>query len=107
MAGQSARKWPWRRIGVGAGLLVIAGLVIAYVSLRPYGVTGTTYLAKQFCSCLFVAGRSEASCRDDFQPDISSFTVSIDRARSRVGAGLALFSSTSRYRPGLGCSIER
>jgi hypothetical protein len=108
MADEPPRKWgPWRWIAAGAGLVLIVGLAAAWLALRPYGETGTTYLAKQLCSCLYLTGRSEASCRSDFSPDIERFSVGIDRKRSRVSARLALFSSAAVYEPGYGCRIER
>ena len=72
---------------------------------------GAAYIAKQVCSCLFVVGRPEASCRPEFKPDIDTFTVAVDRAGLPAGAwvnttvgpvvGEATFSR------GYGCAVAR
>ena len=73
---------------------------------------GSAYVAKQMCSCLFVAGRSEASCRPEFKGQgIGSFTVAADRsqlpARASVTATLGKLVAKASYSRRYGCSITR
>ena len=73
---------------------------------------GSAYVAKQMCSCLFVAGRSEASCRPEFKGQgIGSFTVVADRshlpARAGVTATLGKLVAEARYSRRYGCSISK
>lgn len=105
MASPMRRKfWPWAAAGA---VLILAGGIAAWAAARPYGVTGTTYLAKQVCSCVFLTGRSDASCRAEFEPDIEKVDVRIDHAGRTVSARLLLFSSRSAYDDGSGCRIVR
>ena len=73
---------------------------------------GSAYVAKQMCSCLFVAHRSEASCRTEFKSQgISAFTLVINhdglpRAAS-VTASLGKLVAEARYIRRYGCSIVR
>ncbi len=106
MANLTGRKF-WRWAAAAVALILVAGLIGGYVAARPYGVTGTTYIAKQLCSCVFLTGRSDASCQGDFKPDIDKFTLRIDHASRSVSARLLLFSSEAVYDVGTGCRIVR
>lgn len=92
-------------------LLLLAGGVYAYRRIAPYGQTGGAYIAKQLCSCVFLTGRSEASCRAEFKPDIDRFAVRVNRsgapARGRVTATLAVFRGEATYAEGYGCTVAR
>ncbi len=107
MDGSRYRTW------AGAALLAIAlaAGAWAYRTFTPYPRIGAVYVAKQYCSCLFVAGRSDRSCRAEFEPDIDRFSLSVDRsrlpARARVSARLAVFSGEATYADGYGCSVSR
>jgi hypothetical protein len=94
-----------------AAVVAIAGGVYAYSQLAPYIQIGGAYIAKQDCSCLFVEGRSEASCATEFSPDIKRFRVAVDRsalpARARVTTRLAILSSEATYEAGFGCAVTR
>jgi len=106
MARPGRRKL-WRWIAGGGALLLVAGVIAAYVAIRPYGEVGSTYLAKQLCSCVFLTGRPDSACRGDFGPDISKFDVRIDHAASTVSTRLLLFGSRAAYDNRYGCRIER
>jgi|GEM_PF-7121818 len=77
----------------------------------PIVQIGSAYIAKQLCSCLFVAGRGEASCRAEFKPDIDPFTVVIDRAglpaRAKVAASLGPVLGEATFSRGFGCVVAR
>ena len=100
------RRW----LLVGAAV-VLALLALAWTQLTPWPRTGATYVAKQMCSCLFLTGRSEASCRTDFGGYVTLYTLRIDRAglpkTANVRASLALFRGEAVYEAGYGCRIAR
>ena len=58
--------------GLLIGLVVLVAIVaVAMFAGRETWATakiGTVYVAKQTCSCLFVAGRPMESCRTDYDP---------------------------------------
>ena len=96
----------WAAMGAISILAATTGATAAYRTVGPYGHIGTNYVAKQLCSCVFVAGRTEAGCRKEFEPDISRFEVEITRsgARGEVRTRLALFDGHARFEPKFGCS---
>jgi hypothetical protein len=74
----------------GVGLLLgAAETPPAPAAPPPIVQIGASYFAKQYCSCLFVVGRSEASCHAEFMPLIDSFKITVDRARLPQGAKVA------------------
>lgn len=100
-----------RSIGLGLLVVLIAGGVWGYRQVAPFARIGSTYIAKQYCSCVFVAGRSDASCRSDFEPDIDKFSITADRsalpARGKVTARLAMFAGEATYADGFGCTVAK
>ena len=91
--------------------LLLVGAGVAYALARPYAQIGGTYIAKQVCSCVFVAGRSDASCHAEFEPDINKFSVKIHRSsrpgRNWVRTRLLIFSSAASYTEGYGCTVAK
>jgi hypothetical protein len=84
----------------GAGLLV--GLRFHRNARLLAGLT-----AKQLCSCIFVDGRDEASCRSDLLPIDDSVQPAVDQAARAVRARVPLLADrTARYRDGSGCALE-
>ena len=106
---RKSQYWLWG--GGGLAALLIGGCVYAYSQLAPYVQIGGAYIAKQDCSCLFVEGRSEASCAAEFSPDIKRFKVVVDRSRlpgiAKVTTRLAIFSSEATYEAGFGCAVTK
>jgi len=52
----------------GVGLFVVAGVLVYAIWVRPFlafANVGIGYVAKQMCSCIYVAERSFESCRPD------------------------------------------
>jgi len=91
-------------------VLILIGAAVAYVMIRPYAQIGATYIAKQMCSCVFVAGRSEASCRAEFEPDIHRFKVAVRHGKPGHGgvrASMVIFSGAARYAEGYGCTVAK
>jgi len=99
-----------RWIAGGLVVLILIGAGVAYVMVRPYAQIGASYIAKQMCSCLFVAGRSEASCHAEFEPDIDRFKVKISHPKPGHGSvrtRLVIFSGAARYTAGYGCTVTK
>lgn len=103
---------PWLRwVLFGALLVILAALALAWRQFTPLPRLGSVYVAKQYCSCLFVAGRPEASCRAEFKPNIDSFKLKVDRGglprTASVEASLLIFSGKATYDSRYGCTIAR
>ena len=65
---------------------------------------GTVYVAKQTCSCLFVAGRPMDSCRTDYDPAaIKPLTVEKLEHGVKVSALAGIVSAQAEFEPGFGC----
>jgi len=65
---------------------------------------GTVYVAKQTCSCLFVAGRPMDSCRTDYDPAaIKPLTVEKLENGVKVSALGGIVSAQARFEQGFGC----
>jgi hypothetical protein len=107
LSKSSILKWG----GLVLLIVVIGGGVFAWTRIEPYGRIGATYIAKQYCSCVFVAGRSDASCHAEFKPDIDRFSVTIDRsalpASASVQTHLLMFSGAATYAEGFGCTVAK
>jgi hypothetical protein len=92
-----------------AAVLVGAGPAFAAQPAAPPAIVtiGANYVAKQLCSCLFVAGRPETSCRAEFKPRIDIFQIGIDRqglpARASVTASLGPAEAHAIYERPYGC----
>lgn len=107
MRKSSILKWG----GLVLLVILIGGAIFAWTRIEPYGRIGATYIAKQYCSCVFVAGRSEGSCRADFEPNIDRFKVTVDRsglpASASVSTRLLMFSGAATYTQGFGCMVAK
>lgn len=72
---------------------------------------GSAYVAKQFCSCLFVAARPESACRAEFKPQIDSAKVVIDRdglpERGKVSVTLLTTTAEAIYSRRYGCVLAK
>jgi hypothetical protein len=65
---------------------------------------GTVYVAKQTCSCLFVAGRPLDSCYTDFDAEaVRPLDVNVSQSGVTVSALGGVISARSQYEPGYGC----
>jgi hypothetical protein len=92
---------------IGLALLAIAiGVVLFLVNARRTAEIGGAFVAKQMCSCLFVAGRTYESCLTDFDPSVlkQMDITYIDRKVIVNAAGLD--QSAAELTPGFGCAVE-
>lgn len=68
---------------------------------------GTSYGAKNACSCRYLAGRELGGCSDDFLPGMEAVFLSEDEEEQAVTAYVPLIASnTARYREGFGCMLD-
>jgi hypothetical protein len=92
------------------GLALIAVIVVAAWAGRDLYQTariGTAYVAKQTCSCRFVAERSEASCKTDYEADaIKPLTVQPAASNSiSVSAMGGWIKARAEFEQGFGCHV--
>lgn len=96
-------KRKWQLVIVVLVLLVGIG---AWASRDTFATAriGTTYLAKQTCSCLFVAERPLESCRTDFDAEaVRALDVVTAKDSVTVSALGGLISARAKFEQGYGC----
>ena len=94
--------------GLLIGIVVLVAIIGAVLFFgRDTWATakiGTVYVAKQTCSCLFVAGRPMDSCRTDYDPAaLKPLTVEKLEHGVKVSALAGLVSAQAQFEPGFGC----
>ena len=91
---------------------IILGVIVLLVGIGAWSARdtlatariGTAYVAKQTCSCLFVAGRPPASCRTDFDPAaLQSLEVVTGSGAVTASALGGLISSRAEFEKDYGC----
>ena len=93
------------------GLIAIIVLVVLMGAAMFFGrdtwttaKLGTVYVAKQTCSCLFVAGRPMDSCRTDYDPAaIKPLTVEKLEHGVKVTALGGILAAQAEFEQGFGC----
>lgn len=100
-----------RKIASGLGVVLAIGLTFGYFrSYRPLQAAvdvGAAMLAKQICSCVYVADRELADCRADQFASMDQIQIEVLRDEGRVRAWVpALGERTAIYRDGFGCTLE-
>ena len=91
-------------IGAIVVVVLVAGALYAGRDTWASAKIGTTYVAKQTCSCLFVAGRTMESCRTDYDPAaIKPLTVATTDKSVKVSALGGLVSARAESEQGFGC----
>ena len=96
-------------LGILALLVVAAGA--GYVGwlrpLRALADLGAGYVAKQMCSCVYVAARSFESCGPDMLPSMERIQAEPLSEGKGVRAYVPLFADRRAvYREGLGCTLQ-
>lgn len=106
MATANTRR-NWLRLLVAlVALTVLAGLLYR-APLTALARTGTAFGARTACACRYIAGRSLADCKKDFEPGMEAVFVSDDPDARSVTARVPLFASDrARFRPGYGCVLD-
>ena len=99
-----------RKLAVGAAALGAVALVWGgwtWYRLRYAVDIGAAMLAKQMCSCVYLAGRDVADCRADQFESMDRIRLELLRGQQRVRAWVpGLGERTAVHRPGLGCTLE-
>jgi hypothetical protein len=96
-------KWV---IGFVVWLVLVLGSA-AYVWGLQQSEVGGGYVAKEVCSCMFVAGRDFAACRADLMERPGLDWVKAEPFPSGVRAGLPFFTPrVARAQPYRGCTLE-
>lgn len=95
---------------VGALMLLLGGGIAYQLWYEPTRLAvgiGAGMLAKQLCSCVFVADRDLEDCRADQLESMDPIQVELDAERARVRAFLPGFGERlAVHRDGLGCSLR-
>lgn len=96
----------WFLIG-GVVLVAIVGVAV-WAGRDTYETAriGTAYVAKQTCSCLFIANRSPQSCKTDYEAAaLERLNVEAEASSVTVSAVGGLVSAKAQFEEGFGCHI--
>lgn len=96
------RKW---QMALAVAVLLV-GIGVWWSARDTFATAriGTAYVAKQTCSCLFVAGRPPDSCRTDFDPAaLQPLEVVPSSHAVTVSALGGVISSRAEFEKGYGC----
>ena len=101
------KKRPYIGLKIFLGVVVV--IIIGIISfIIPQLFIATGYIAKEVCSCVFIADRTEASI---YAEDTGVFPgqyvkTSIDRQKGIVRSSIwGMYPKTAVYREGLGCTL--
>lgn len=89
-----------------AAALVVAGALWGPRLLEAAEV-GAGYVAKQTCSCVYVAGRSLDACRPDLPVEMDRIDAALldDAEGVRASVLLGLVERRALHHPGSGCTL--
>ena len=93
-----------RWIAIVALWVVLVAAALGFEHLRERVSLGAGYVAKEVCSCVFVGGRSLASCRPDVPATMDRIQVELgsDRVRAFIPG---LGERIARHEPPFGCVL--
>jgi hypothetical protein len=101
------RKIALAAAGVALAAAVGFGLFGWYLPTRRAVAVGAGMLAKQICSCVYVAKRSVEDCRADQFSSMDPIQLEVRGEEQRVRAFVpALGERSAVHREGLGCTLE-
>jgi len=100
-----------RKIAVGAVPVFVALVALVWfrwvLPLQNAVDIGSAMLAKQVCSCVYVAGREVATCRQDLTAETDPIKLEVLADENRVRAWIpGLGNRSAIYRDGFGCTLE-
>lgn len=99
-----------RALGWLTALLLVAGTAWVLVDRGPLGRRADVavgYAARVVCACRYLGGRSEASCRTDFEPGMERVALHEDAAARRITATITpIARASARYDAGYGCVLD-
>ena len=106
MAARSKKSWGFLALGV-TGLVAVFVWVQWVAPMRTAVAMGAGMLAKQMCSCMYVAGRDEQACRDDQMSVLDPIELELSEAPPTVRAFVPLLGERRAvYRDELGCMLD-
>ncbi len=90
-------------------VVLATGAAGVFVGPRIYRlcIIGTGYIAKQMCSCVFVAERDFTACRRDMPIDMARVHAALLEHGSGIRAWLpAVVERTAHYTSSTGCTLD-
>jgi hypothetical protein len=93
----------WLLVGGATAIAALGAGVWAARDTYASARIGAAYVAKQTCSCLFVAGRSMESCRTDYDANIAPLAFDAGDGGVTISALGGLVSATAEFAEGFGC----
>lgn len=96
-------------------LIALAIVAAASAEVWPVGLkeqiafarAGTTYDAKQVCSCRFIGARPLTSCTGDFTQNVSVFAFSESGPVIRASVLSGLVRAEAKFEEGIGCALVK
>jgi hypothetical protein len=96
-----------KRLFAGLGLLLCVLVLWNWHDLSYFTSIISSYYAKEFCSCYFVTGESEAFCHDYTRQYIPISSFSLDKEKKTVTVTGLLRKSEAYYTgPRTGCALR-
>jgi hypothetical protein len=94
-------------VGIAAIALVGTGAAVYLPGMVQRSRMGAGYVAKQLCSCAFVAGRALEECRADLAESAERVRAELLPAERAVRAWVPLLAERiARYTGETGCTLE-
>jgi hypothetical protein len=104
--GEGALKM-LRMVGGAIAALVLAGGGYWAWQTSIAADVGAAAVAKVFCSCVFVEGRSVEACQADQPPGFDKIPVTVDATmRTATGSVFGIIARRARYSEQYGCTLE-
>jgi hypothetical protein len=91
-------------------LVVIVALGVGgYYALKGpmlYARIGSTYAAKQTCSCVFISGRTLAACQADLPGGANSILKLEVKGHQIEASAYGIVHASATYEEGYGCRVD-
>ncbi len=96
-------------IGLALVLLMLGAGAVYLPGIRQAAAVGAGFVAKQMCSCVYVAGRSFESCRPEMMEEMAR--VRSEALAGGEGAGVRawvplLAERRARFHEDFGCTLH-